>query len=277
MAGLAETANMQGRYDVAQTQFEASLRLFEKCADRRGQAWVLERLSYVLRDQGQLGVAEEVATAAVALYRAIGDQEKIAAGSLALSWLLVYMGRLEEALIAAEKGAAILGQVGRPLPLSLLGIINVDLGHYAEAQNLLQRHVALCRQSGDRVELALGLNVLAGAAAANARYAETQSLLKESMPLLQELGQQDRLAHAQTFWGYAARGLGQVEEAWHYFRMALQTAVDIHAIIPLLFGLPGIALLLADQGRDREGSGRLRAAASCADDRELPTAPRFSR
>ena len=53
---------------------------------------------------------------------------------------------------------------------------------------------------------------------------------------------------AHTFWGYAARGLGQVEEAWHYFRLALQTAVDIHAIIPLLFGLPGMALLLADRG-----------------------------
>ena len=96
---------------------------------------------------------------------------------------------------------------------------------------MLQRHVALCRQNGDRVELALGLNVLAGAAAANGRYAEAQSLLEESMPLLQKLGQQDRLAHAQAFWGYAARGLGRVEEAWHYFRLALQTAVDIHAII----------------------------------------------
>ena len=98
------------------------------------------------------------------------------------------------------------------------------------------------------MELALGLNVLAGAAAANGRYAEAQSLLEESMPLLQKLGQQDRLAHAQAFWGYAARGLGRVEEAWHYFRLALQTAVDIHAIIPLLFGLPGMALLLADRG-----------------------------
>ncbi len=249
LAGLAETANMQGRYDVARAHFEASLRLFEQSGDRRGQAWVLERLSYVLRDQGRLGEAEQVATAAVALYRAIGDQEKIADGSLALSWLFVYMGRLEEAYAAAEKGAAILGQAGRPLPLSLLGIINVDLGRYAEAQSLLQRHVALCRQSGDTVELALGLNVLAGAAAANGRYAEAQSLLKESMPLLQELGQQDRLAHAQTFWGYAARGLGQVEEAWHYFRLALQTAVEIHAIIPLLFSLPGMALLLVDRGK----------------------------
>ena len=248
LAGLAETANMQGSYDVAQSHFEASLHLFEKCEDRRGQAWVLERLSYVLRDQGQLGLAEQHVMAAVALYRAIGDQEKIADGSLALSWLLVYMGRSEEAYGAAEKGAAILGQAGRPLPLNLLGIINVDLGHYAEVQSLLQRHIALCRQSGDRVELALGLNVLAAAAAANGRYAEAHSLLEESMPLLQKLGQKDRLAHAQAFWGYAARGLGRVEEAWHYFRLALQTAVDIHAIVPLLFGLPGVALLLADKG-----------------------------
>ncbi|MDX1417008.1 MAG: BTAD domain-containing putative transcriptional regulator, partial [Candidatus Promineifilaceae bacterium] len=43
LGGLAETANMQGRYDLAQAQFEAALRLFEASADRRGQAWVLER------------------------------------------------------------------------------------------------------------------------------------------------------------------------------------------------------------------------------------------
>ena len=254
LAGLAETANMQGHYDMAQSYFEAGLHLFEKCGDRRGQAWVLERLSYVLRDLGQLGLAEQHVMAAVTLYHAIGDQEKIAAGSLALSWLLIYMGRSEEAYDAAEKGAAILGQAGRPLPLSLLGIINVDMGHYAEAQSLLQRHIALCRQSGDWVELAQGLNIAAGAAAATGRYTEAHSFLEESIPLLQELGQQDRLAHAQAFWGYAARGLGRVEEAWHFLRLALQTAVDIHAIIPLVFGLPGIALLLADRGETEKAA-----------------------
>jgi len=248
LAGLAETANMQGSYDVAQSQFEAGLRLFEKCEDQRGRAWVLERLSYVLRDQGQLELAEQHVMTAVALYRAIGDQEKIADGALALSWLLIYMGRSEEAYAAAEKGAAILGQAGRPLPLSLLGIINLDLGLYAEAQSLLQRHVALCRESRDKVELAQGLNVLAALNIANNRYNEAQSLLSESMALMQELGQQDRLAQAQVFWGYAARGLGNIEEAWRYFQLALQTAVKIHAIVPLLFVLPGLALLLADRG-----------------------------
>ncbi len=248
LAGLAETANMRGDYETAQAHFEASLRLLQTCEDRRGQALVLERLGYVLRDQGQLGLAEQRTMMAVTLYRGIGDQEKIASGSLALSWLLIYMGRSEEAYTAAEKGAALLAQAGRPIPLSLLGIINVDRGHYAEAQSLLQRHIAFCRQKEDLVELALGLNVLATIEIVNGRYPTAQTLLEESIPLLQQIGMQDRLAHAQAFWGYMARGMGKTEEAWHYFRLALQTAVDIQAIIPLLFSLPGIALLLADKG-----------------------------
>ena len=247
-AGLAETANLQGNYEAAQAQFETSLRLLQTCEDRRGQALVSERLGYVLRDQGQLGLAEQRTMTAVTLYRSIGDQEKIASGSLALSWLLIYMGRIEEAYAAAERGAALLAQAGRPIPLSLLGIINVDRGHYAEAQSLLQRHIALCRQRDDMVELAQGLNVLAAMEIANGRYPTAQTLLEESISLLQQIGMQDRLAHAQAFWGYMARGMGKTEEAWHYFRLALQTAVDIQAIIPLLFSLPGIALLLADKG-----------------------------
>jgi hypothetical protein len=75
---------------------------------------------------GQLGLAEQRAMKAVALYRAICDQEKIADGTLAMSWLLLYMGRFEEAYAAAEKGAAIVSQAGRLITLSLLGIINTE-------------------------------------------------------------------------------------------------------------------------------------------------------
>jgi hypothetical protein len=56
------------------------------------------------------------------------------------------------------------------------------------------------------------------------------------------------LALAIAGQGYAARGLGRSAAAWQYFSAALQSAVAHHSIVTLLFVLPGIALLLADQG-----------------------------
>jgi hypothetical protein len=48
--------------------------------------------------------------------------------------------------------------------------------------------------------------------------------------------------------GYAERGLGQPDRAWQHLGEALRTAAEIKLFRPFLFLLPGIALLLADQG-----------------------------
>jgi hypothetical protein len=48
--------------------------------------------------------------------------------------------------------------------------------------------------------------------------------------------------------GYAERGLDQPDRAWQHLVEALRIAAEIKLFRPCLFVLPGIALLLADQG-----------------------------
>ena len=83
---------------------------------------------------------------------------------------------------------------------------------------------------------------------ATKRWEEVEPLLRESMAILEASGQRDRWSQAAGIRGYGARGRGQPDEAWRYFADTLQTAVDINGFVPLLFAIPGIALLLADEG-----------------------------
>ncbi len=248
LTSLADLSSLMGNYGEAQRQFEAALDLFQAQQELRSQAHVQERLSHVLRDRGQMRLAEQHIKSALSLYRALDDQEKLADCTVALSWVLLYMGRYGEAQDAVEQGAAILSQWDRPLPLGLLGIVYTERGSYARAQALLHQHVAECRKKGDAIELAQALSILANIAVIQGDCTAAQSLLSESIPILESIGQRDRLSHAQAWWGYAARCLGQTEEAWHYFRQVLETGLQIQGIMPLVFALPGVALLLADSG-----------------------------
>lgn len=132
--------------------------------------------------------------------------------------------------------------------LNMLGLINLELGKYKEARTQLERQLLRTRAGGDREELSMGLDLLSYLAIVEARYADAHQLLSEGMRIHQAMGEYHRLALTHVWWGYAARGLGQRAEAQHYFCKALQSAVATQSFTVLVFALPGVALLLADQG-----------------------------
>jgi hypothetical protein len=80
-------------------------------------------------------------------------------------------------------------------------------------------------------------------------------LFRESIAVLHEIGQQDEMCWAIAGLGYAARGLGQISEAWTLLYETLATAAEIRAFFPLMLALPGIALLLADRGEVERAVG----------------------
>jgi hypothetical protein len=72
--------------------------------------------------------------------------------------------------------------------------------------------------------------------------------LQESVAVYQEIEQPDDIACALAVSAYAARGLDQRAQARGYLSSALRTVAEIGVPMPLLYGLPALALLLADRG-----------------------------
>jgi len=262
LAGLGEFAYRSGDYEGASRLYHESLALLRRLGDQKRSASVLGRLAHVLRDQGQLEAAEQLTKESVALYALLGDRAQIAAGQYDLGWSAIFAGSFAEAYGFVEKCIAIREDLGLPTHITLLGLINLELGNYQTAHSQLQMQLQRSRATGDKDEIALGLDVLSCLAVVEARYEEAQHLIAEAIALHREIGEEHRLAHAQAFWGYAARGLGRRAEAQHYFFQALHSACAQQGFLTLLFVLPGIALLLADQG---EVEGAIELYAQIAD------------
>jgi hypothetical protein len=92
-------------------------------------------------------------------------------------------------------------------------------------------------------------------------YVEAQRSLLESVTIFQEIKHRENLGWALAVCGYADRGLGQLPQAKHHLIEALGTATKIGAFMPLMYGLPAAALLLADRG-EAEHAVELYALAS---------------
>ncbi|NIV34569.1 MAG: hypothetical protein GWN58_35445, partial [Anaerolineae bacterium] len=145
---------------------------------------------------------------------------------------------------------------------AMLGSVNLHLGQYGQARTHAETGLALARETNRRVRIGHTLLLLGNVALAEEAYAEAQRrLLQESVAVYQETRQPDDIACALALSAYAARGLGQRAQARGYLASALRTVAEIGIPMPLLYALPALALLLADDG-EGERAVQLYALAS---------------
>jgi hypothetical protein len=74
------------------------------------------------------------------------------------------------------------------------------------------------------------------------------ALFQESIAVFEEVRQKENRGWALGPLGLAARGAGEMGLARECVTEALQTGVELGALMPVMYGLPIAALLLADQG-----------------------------
>jgi hypothetical protein len=129
-----------------------------------------------------------------------------------------------------------------------LSQVNVHIGRYERARALGRASLALTRELGYRWGIAASLLSLSAAALAEGAYAEAQQLSRESVTVYETEEWYDPWPALASL-GYAARGLGQRAQAWHHVHEALRMAAATQATSALTYVLPGIALLLADEGQ----------------------------
>ena len=130
----------------------------------------------------------------------------------------------------------------------MLGFAKMHLGRYQEARAHAQSTLALAREFGSPAGLAVSHCTLGCVALVKGAYVEAHRLGQQNLAINRERKRPGFLAESLANMAYATRALGNHRQAERYLYKAVQIAIEIQAIYPLLFALPAIALLQADQG-----------------------------
>ena len=145
---------LQGKYTSGKAQLERSLELFQGLGDFGSCVFVLERIGYIAREQGDANTSR---------------------------------ARLEQAISFAREHGADPGEIsGITNTLAETIIMQGDL---ELAKRMLEENLTLTRESGDLNDLGWALNHLGHIAQLQGDYKRAEQLHNESMPLFRQMGE----------------------------------------------------------------------------------------
>jgi tetratricopeptide (TPR) repeat protein len=204
--------------------------------------------------QGQFEEGERLLWESVALCREVGERPLLAEGLLGLTQPSVYyLGRFAEAYPLFDEAEAIFSDLGwrnrLALSSAVRGWARMHQGQYNRARARAEAALTIAREVGHRWWISLALTVLGGTALAEGACAEAHSLLEEAIAVDRESGHREDVSLCLPMLGYAARVLGQLSQARQHLSKALRAGIETGAFYLLVSPLPGVALLLADQGQ----------------------------
>jgi tetratricopeptide (TPR) repeat protein len=156
------------------------------------------------------------------------------------------------------------GQVG--YAQNGLGLMLIASGDPAGAQELFEQALALFRQLGDKLGIAISAGSLGHLTALRREYAEASKLLTESLALHQELGNKVSVALQYNFLGQIPLSQGDNDAAARLLRQGLEAARRVPDRFPLLISLYDLALSSQARGDLAGAAGLLREGLSVASD-----------
>jgi predicted ATPase/DNA-binding SARP family transcriptional activator len=255
-AALREEARAvfyQGVHAQARHLLEQSLAIRRALGDQRGMADALDGLGIIATFQGQMEDAERLLRESVAMFRAMGDRFGYAGALGNLGASLGAAGRLEEGHSALEEAIAIYSELSQSWSLAhwmaMLGLVEMWWGRYDEALAQSEIVSTLSWQMSYWRGIGLACLVRGGVALARQAHGQAQQWAQESATLMRKVQQRDDLGYALAVLGAAARGLAQLVEARQHLCEAIQMAAEARSFSIVLFALPVIPSLLADQGQ----------------------------
>jgi DNA-binding SARP family transcriptional activator/predicted ATPase len=248
---LSWVARYLSDYGTERELAEESLALRRSLGDARGISRALRALSSVAYLQGRLAKAEQLIRRSAAIPLQGGSRGEIADRLSGKGWILGMLGKFEEGERLLGESVALWEELGVSKMAAIIGIplgfMRMHQGRYVEARALLRTGLRVAREIGDRGCTAFGLFLLSWVALAEGAYAEADELLQESAVLFRELSQRDEVGQARALSGYAALGRQQRDQAQRCLHEALQIGDELKAFLPVLFALPAVAWLAADQ------------------------------
>jgi hypothetical protein len=236
MAGAAMLAFLQCDYEPARRTFEEALTAYRELGDRSGEAWALQRLGSVAREQARYADAEALHRASMAIIEADHGLDEARRDLGYLVFVLWLRGDLDEAAaLGAEALEAVRssGHIERVVWAMLnLAAVATYRGELATAQSLLAESLSLAEEVGYREGTAWSRNLFGVVARRSGDHLAAESLLRDSLALHRELGDRWRTASVLEELAACAAAGDDLLRAAHLLGAAGAIRVRIGAPVP---------------------------------------------
>jgi predicted ATPase/class 3 adenylate cyclase len=221
----------QGHYSEGRRWLEEALLKGGGAAPTAARAGTLSGLADILRLQGELDRAEAYHKEALALYKALGNQDRAAFELRALGWVAVYRGDAAQATTLFEETLAAIreSENQKMIPGILAGLawIAADGGDFERAQQLWGEDLALARQEQDSSSEAVTLFNMGYTELALGNQERASALVEEAMVISRELGNKDLVSICLLGLGIAATLRSAPQQAKALLKEALAMNVEL--------------------------------------------------
>ncbi|MEZ4862017.1 MAG: tetratricopeptide repeat protein [Caldilineaceae bacterium] len=213
------------------------------CTPVRARA--LDAAGILVSRQGDYGAARQCYEESLAIWRAVDDQQGIAAAIHRLGSLALEQGNYSAARTRFDESLRIKRAIGDKLGMAAtlhnLGIVVYEQGDNAAARHLYEESLAIERELGNKQGIAVSLNSLGNVARDQGDLAAAYALCNESLALRRELGDKYGIALALNNLGNVALDRGDAQTA----RLLLEESLALHQEIG---NQAGAALALTNLG-----------------------------
>jgi tetratricopeptide (TPR) repeat protein len=202
--------------------------------------------------KGDYGAAKQLFQESLALFRELGNQERItqALGDLGyIAWLLGEYGEAEQLYRESLTLSSEVGdQRGIADALNCLALAGGGLEEHEQAKRMWLESLTIFKEISDPLGEETVLGNLAEFANYQGEYAEAIQLAQECLTISRKIDEPSGIAWALSVLGDAACGLRDLPGAKRYHHQALQVVATIRQPFYIPRHLVGIAALLAAEG-----------------------------
>jgi tetratricopeptide (TPR) repeat protein len=249
LASLGWTAEVAGRFGEAQKLCEQSLVIRQELGDQHGMAEAMLNLGVISWVQGRLDEAHPLLRESLGIGRTLDDWWLLSHALYRMGEVLVRRGLFEDGLVLIESHGELARDWGSDRGVRegypMLAEAKVHLGRYEEARADARQGEAPVTQ---RWTLGYARFVEGLAVVAQGACLEAMTLFQKSVAVFEKVRQRESRGWVLGPYGLAARGAGEMALARQCVVEALEIGVELGAFMPVMYGLPVAALLLADQG-----------------------------
>jgi DNA-binding SARP family transcriptional activator/tetratricopeptide (TPR) repeat protein len=255
LRGLGRVARALLDYKKASYLFEESLALSQDEGNQRGITDALDQLGFLASFQGRFEEGESLLQQSLDISREIGDRVKIGFGFLQLGGALWLSGEHTQGYSYMEESMTIFNDLEDAVLIShatqFLATTNVYLGRYEKAH--AQAKMLTTQEGSYPYLLGTAQRALGWVALVEEKFTHAHHLMQESVATFRDIEERERIAWSLAALGRTSYALGNRSEAQQQLYEALELATKIGAFIPLLYIIPIVAYLLADQGEVERG------------------------
>jgi tetratricopeptide (TPR) repeat protein len=205
------------------------------------------------RYQGNIETSAKLAVESLAIYERLGEMPDLARGQSNLGIAFHWAGKNIKAEALLQNALLIFTDIGDQEWLIetclRLGVVQCNLGKFAEARQTVTKTLSMARASGQADGIGFALWVLGAVAIAEEYYDEAEDHLLKSLTIYQQINKPSYISRGYGLLGINYLQAGDEEQARHNLLEALRIGVDVSDVISICYALLIEARILSKQGQ----------------------------